>query len=78
MTGGGRHVLTAQQAMFIAQDLLIQVKLSRLQADVGLYQALGGGWNESPDLARRKVSALNAPVSPESVALAASTVAAPR
>lgn len=38
------NVLTAQQAMFTARDQLVQFKLSRLQTDVGLYQALGGGW----------------------------------
>ena len=65
------NVLTAQQAMFTAQDLLVQVKLSRLQADVGLYQALGGGWSESPDLATQKVSVLNAPVGPEPAVVAA-------
>lgn len=40
-------VLTAQQTLFTAQDQLVQIKLARLQADVGLYQALGGGWSEA-------------------------------
>jgi NodT family efflux transporter outer membrane factor (OMF) lipoprotein len=38
-------LLTAQQTLFSAQDALAQVKLARLQADVGLYRALGGGWD---------------------------------
>lgn len=33
-----------QQTLFTAQDVLAQVRLSRLQAIVSLYQALGGGW----------------------------------
>jgi outer membrane protein TolC len=39
-------VLTAEQSLFTAQDQLVQIKLARLQAVVGLYQALGGGWSE--------------------------------
>jgi len=34
-----------QQTLFTAQDTLAQVRLSRLQAVVTLYQALGGGWS---------------------------------
>jgi multidrug efflux system outer membrane protein len=41
-------VLQAQQTLFTAQNQLIQVKLARLQAGVGLYLALGGGWAENP------------------------------
>jgi NodT family efflux transporter outer membrane factor (OMF) lipoprotein len=37
-------VLTTQQTLFQAQDTLIVVRLARLQAVVGLFQALGGGW----------------------------------
>lgn len=42
-------VLQAQQTLFTAENLLIQVKLSRLQASVGLYLVLGGGWSENPE-----------------------------
>ncbi len=42
-------VLTTQQTLFQAQDTLAQVRFARLQAVVGLFQALGGGW---PPLAR--------------------------
>jgi NodT family efflux transporter outer membrane factor (OMF) lipoprotein len=37
-------VLNTQQTLFQAQDTLAQVRLARLQAVVGLFQALGGGW----------------------------------
>ncbi len=51
------NVLTAQQVLFSAQDTLVQIKLARLQADVGLYKALGGGWSEPPDAATQAVPA---------------------
>lgn len=38
-------VLQAQQTLFQAQDSLIQIKLARLQSGVGLYRAVGGGWD---------------------------------
>jgi hypothetical protein len=50
-------VLTTQQTLFTAQDQLVQIKLARLQADVGLFQALGGGWSESPVLATQGLPA---------------------
>lgn len=37
-------VLDAQRTLFQAEDQLAQVRLSRLQASIGLYKALGGGW----------------------------------
>lgn len=37
-------VLNTQQTLFQTQDLLLQIRLARLQAMVALYQALGGGW----------------------------------
>ena len=37
---------TTQTQLFQAQDLLSQVRLTRFQAIVGLYQALGGGWDD--------------------------------
>jgi NodT family efflux transporter outer membrane factor (OMF) lipoprotein len=39
-------VLNTQQALFQAQDTLAQARLERLQAVVGLFQALGGGWQK--------------------------------
>jgi len=40
-------VLDTQRTLYAAQDQLEQVKLARLQALVGLYKALGGGWYAS-------------------------------
>ncbi|MGA8005149.1 MAG: TolC family protein, partial [Burkholderiales bacterium] len=37
-------VLDAQRTLFQSQDQLAQLRLSRLQASVGLFKALGGGW----------------------------------
>jgi multidrug efflux system outer membrane protein len=37
-------VLITQQALFNAQDQEVVVRLARLQAVLGLYQALGGSW----------------------------------
>jgi outer membrane protein, multidrug efflux system len=41
------NVLQAQQTLFEARDELAQAKLARQQALVHLYEALGGGWQES-------------------------------
>ncbi|MBS0243771.1 MAG: TolC family protein [Proteobacteria bacterium] len=40
------QLLATQNTLFQAEDLLIQVRLSRLQAIAQLYQALGGDWQE--------------------------------
>ena len=45
-------VLDAQRTLFAAQDQLAQVELSRLQAAVSLYKALGGGWNAAQSAVR--------------------------
>jgi NodT family efflux transporter outer membrane factor (OMF) lipoprotein len=37
-------VLQSQQTLFTAEDQLVQTKQARLEAVVGLYQSLGGGW----------------------------------
>jgi NodT family efflux transporter outer membrane factor (OMF) lipoprotein len=37
-------VLDAQRTLFQAEDQLAQLRLSRLQASIGLFKALGGGW----------------------------------
>lgn len=42
-------VLQAQQTLFTSQDMLVQIKLARLQAGVSLYRALGGGWTIDAD-----------------------------
>jgi multidrug efflux system outer membrane protein len=45
-------VLQAQQTLFSSQDSLVQIKLARLQSGVGLYRALGGGWNTAAEADR--------------------------
>jgi len=40
-------LLQAQQSLFNAQDTLVQTKLARLDANVSLYMALGGGWSQA-------------------------------
>jgi NodT family efflux transporter outer membrane factor (OMF) lipoprotein len=58
-------VLQAQQTLFTAENLLIQVKLARLQADVNLYRSLGGGWSENPEDATQPIpGAAAAPANP--------------
>lgn len=37
-------VLDAQRTLFQAEDQLAQIRFSRLQASIGLFKALGGGW----------------------------------
>lgn len=37
-------VLETQRTLYAAQDLNAQLRLSRLQASIALYKALGGGW----------------------------------
>jgi multidrug efflux system outer membrane protein len=39
-------VLNTENALFSAQDTLVQVQYSHLQALVDLFTALGGGWHE--------------------------------
>jgi outer membrane protein, multidrug efflux system len=40
-------LLNTESALFTAEDLLVQVKYARLQALIGLFSALGGGWQQS-------------------------------
>ena len=39
-------VLSTENALFSAQDVLVQVEYSHLQALIDLYTALGGGWQQ--------------------------------
>ena len=39
-------VLNTENALFSAQDVLVQVQYARLQALIDLFTALGGGWHE--------------------------------
>jgi NodT family efflux transporter outer membrane factor (OMF) lipoprotein len=50
MQAGTINVLTmlnTENALFTAQDTLVQVKYQHLQSLVDLYQALGGGWRQA-------------------------------
>ena len=38
-------LLDAQRSLFAAQQAVVQTRLAQLQSQVGLYRALGGGWN---------------------------------
>ena len=49
MSAGTVNVLTVlntENALFGAQDVLVQVEYSHLQALIDLYTALGGGWQQ--------------------------------
>jgi len=47
-------LLQNQQQLFVAQQLLVQTKLSVLEAHLSLYNALGGGWDQKTDDANYK------------------------
>jgi outer membrane protein TolC len=47
-------LLNSQQQLFTAQDSLVQTKLARLEANIGLYSALGGGWKQDESDANYK------------------------
>jgi NodT family efflux transporter outer membrane factor (OMF) lipoprotein len=40
-------VLNTENALFSANDLLAQIRIARMQALVSLFNALGGGWQDS-------------------------------
>lgn len=40
-------VLNTETALFTAEDSLVQVRFSRLQALINLFSALGGGWRQT-------------------------------
>ena len=40
-------VLETQRTLYAAQDLNVQLRLSRVQASIALYKALGGGWESN-------------------------------
>lgn len=52
-------ILQTQQALFAAEDQLVQIRLARLQASVGLYRALGGGWIVASDSEKPTRNAFN-------------------
>ncbi|HET7085295.1 MAG TPA: efflux transporter outer membrane subunit [Rhizomicrobium sp.] len=48
------QLLTNQQSLFVAQQSMVSTKLQRLQANLALYAALGGGWDQKTDDANYK------------------------
>lgn len=46
-------VLNAEQTLFSDRDALAQVRLSRINAVVSLFQALGGGWTEPTQISAK-------------------------
>ncbi len=53
--------LDAARTLFAAQILLVQTQAQQLQNQVALYRALGGGWNESAELAAGTTPAIPPP-----------------
>lgn len=49
-------VLDTQKTLFAAADALAQARLAHLQAVVGLYKALGGGWGGAPTYPGEKIA----------------------
>src|SRR5947209_14367056 len=58
-------VLNTQRTLFQEQDQLVLVRLTRLQAVVSLFQALGGGWVLPEDLADNRARGRRAASKPE-------------
>ncbi len=58
-------VLQAQQTLFTAQNTLVLVRLSKLQAAVSLFQALGGGWTPQIAQASAQPPVVVLPVAPD-------------
>ena len=53
--------LDAQRSLFVAQQALVQTQAAQLQNLVVLYRVLGGGWNESAELAAGTTPAIPPP-----------------
>jgi NodT family efflux transporter outer membrane factor (OMF) lipoprotein len=71
-------VLQAQQTLFTSEDTLAQIRLAQLQASVGLYAALGGGWVQEAE-ANTQIIPTPKPVTPVSApAPAAAPTPAPQ
>jgi outer membrane protein TolC len=51
-------LLTVQQTLFTAEIAYAQIRQTRLQAAVSLYQALGGGWYKPGDAAIAEVASV--------------------
>lgn len=62
-------VLQAETTLFSAQDLLAQVRLTRFQALLDLYKALGGGWTLPPGPIEDQFPGLKPGIVPGGIAL---------
>ena len=51
-------LLDAQRTLYAAQDAAVQLRAARLQAAVGVYRALGGGWEREDPLSPMASEAL--------------------
>ena len=54
-------VLNTENALFPAEDALVQVRLAHEQALVGLFGALGGGWTAREALGTPQAMSAGAP-----------------
>jgi outer membrane protein TolC len=52
-------LLNAQQTLYQSEDDLAQTRFARLQALVGLYRALGGGWQNPEAMQTAAVNSHN-------------------
>jgi NodT family efflux transporter outer membrane factor (OMF) lipoprotein len=62
-------VLQAETNLFSAEDLLVQVRLTRFQALLDLYKALGGGWVVPPGSIEDQFPGLKPGIVPGGIAL---------
>ena len=49
-------MLNTENALFIAKDALVQVRQAHMQGLVSLFNALGGGWTNTPTDAPKPAS----------------------
>ena len=52
-------MLSTETALFSAEDALAQAQLAHLQALVGLFNALGGGWSARKSITLRGIRSDN-------------------
>ena len=49
-------MLDAQRSLFAVQQAVVQTRLAQLQSQVGLYRALGGGWDRNTQVSQTSKS----------------------
>lgn len=57
-------LLTAQQTQLADENTLVIVRLARIEAEVALFQALGGGWEQAAPATAHPVPAINPSIIP--------------